>query len=53
MHEVYDSDDKVDHEKTLTVPEFTGLHLLDDFISEEDEQVLAGLIEADPNWKES
>ena len=36
-----------------TVDDFTGLHLLENFLTEQEEVELAEHLEADPNWKES
>ena len=33
--------------------QFTGLHLLQEFITEDEEMQLVSQIEADPNWKDS
>ena len=48
-----DSKSDDDHQMKEHVADFTGLHLLPDFLTVAEEESLAELIESDPNWKES
>lgn len=50
---IQDSED-LSHDEAELVPEFTGLHLIEDFLeSVEEEEKLAEILNNDPNWKES